>query len=102
MSCPSVDGCTPSDPLLKTFGFRAKRQLTIEQIRAALAANPDLQRQIRLINHVGSADDSNGELQQQLIALGGDHIVKKRLVVVNSEDQLRYYVRTGDIPDATS
>lgn len=38
------------------------------------------------------------ETQQQLIQLGGDHIVKKRLVVVNSEDDLRYYIRTGEVP----
>ncbi|PAV81451.1 hypothetical protein WR25_22273 [Diploscapter pachys] len=36
--------------------------------------------------------------EQQLLALGGEHFVKRRLVVVNSEDQLRYYVRTGDLP----
>lgn len=40
----------------------------------------------------------NLEMQQQLIELSGDHIVKKQLVVVNSEDELRYYVRTGDVP----
>ncbi|VDM77707.1 unnamed protein product [Strongylus vulgaris] len=36
-------------------------------------------------------------VESQLMALGGDHTVKRRLVVVNSEDQLRYYVRTGDV-----
>ncbi|VDM50861.1 unnamed protein product [Toxocara canis] len=99
VTCPGVEGCSTNDLLSRTFGFRAKRHLTIEEIRAALAANPDLQRQIRLTNHLGTSGRSNAETQQQLIALGGDHIVKKRLVVVNSEDQLRYYVRTGDVPD---
>lgn len=42
--------------------------------------------------------DNNLETQQQLIELGGDHVVKKQLVVVNSEDELRYYLRTGDVP----
>ena len=37
-------------------------------------------------------------LQQQLIYLGGDTIVRRRLIVVNSEDELRYYVKTGEIP----
>lgn len=31
--------------------------------------------------------------------LSGDHLVKKKLVVVNNEDELAYYVRTGAVPD---
>uniref|UniRef100_A0A0N5A937 ZP domain-containing protein n=1 Tax=Syphacia muris TaxID=451379 RepID=A0A0N5A937_9BILA len=99
-SCPNVEGCTNNDLLTRAFGlWRTRRHLTIEDIRAALAANPDLQRQIRLTNHISGQGRTSSETQQQLITLGGDHIVKKRLVVVNSEDQLRYYVRTGDVPD---
>ncbi|MCP9265487.1 hypothetical protein DINM_020802 [Dirofilaria immitis] len=96
--CEEVDGCGRSNLLSNTFGLRHKRHITIEQIRAALAANPDLQRQIRLMNRFGTQSQTTSEIQQQLIRLGGDHIVKKQLVVVNSEDELRYYVRTGDVP----
>ncbi|VDM96197.1 unnamed protein product [Thelazia callipaeda] len=96
--CEDVEGCEKSDTLLNTFGLRSKRHITIEDIRAALAANPDLQRQIQLMNRFGTQSQTTSETQQQLIALGGDHVVKKQLVVVNSEEELRYYVRTGDIP----
>ncbi|CAJ0584340.1 unnamed protein product, partial [Mesorhabditis spiculigera] len=43
-------------------------------------------------------NDHYQKAEQQLLALAGDHVVKRRLVVVNSEDQLRYYVRTGQMP----
>uniref|UniRef100_A0A8R1TTC1 ZP domain-containing protein n=1 Tax=Onchocerca volvulus TaxID=6282 RepID=A0A8R1TTC1_ONCVO len=96
--CDEVEGCGNTNLLSDTFGLRIKRQVTIEQIRSALAANPDLQRQIRLLNRFGTQSQTTSEMQQQLIELGGDHVVKKQLVVVNSEDELRYYVRTGDLP----
>ncbi|CAG9540000.1 unnamed protein product, partial [Cercopithifilaria johnstoni] len=96
--CEEVEGCGESNLLSNTFGLRSKRHITIEEIRAALAANPDLQRQIRLMNRFGTQGQTTSEMQQQLIELGGDHVVKKQLVVVNSEDELRYYVRTGDVP----
>lgn len=96
-TCGGVDGCT-SSTLTSSFGLRSKRHITIEEIRAALAANPDLQRQIQLMNRLGTPGQTSSEMQQQLIELGGDHVVKKQLVVVNSEDELRYYVRTGDVP----
>lgn len=38
-------------------------------------------------------------LSQQLLTLSGDHKVSKRLVVLNSDDELQYYVRTGAVPD---
>jgi hypothetical protein len=38
-------------------------------------------------------------LQQQLIAIGGDHVVRKRLVVVNTDEELHYYVKTGELPE---
>ncbi|VDK85214.1 unnamed protein product [Litomosoides sigmodontis] len=97
-TCEEVEGCGSSNLLSNTFGLRSKRHITIEEIRAALAANPDLQRQIRLMNQFGTQSQTTSETQQQLTELGGDHIVKKQLVVVNSEDELRYYVRTGDVP----
>ncbi|VDM07490.1 unnamed protein product [Wuchereria bancrofti] len=97
-TCEEVEGCGNSNLLSNTFGLRIKRHITIDDIRAALVANPDLQRQIRLMNRFGTQSQTTSEIQQQLIELGGDHIVKKQLVVVNSEDELRYYVQTGDIP----
>lgn len=52
ISCPTVEGCPGDDIVSRTFGLnRAKRdgpELSLEQIRAALAANPLLQRQIAL------------------------------------------------------
>ncbi|VDN19098.1 unnamed protein product [Gongylonema pulchrum] len=97
-TCENVEGCGSLDLLTNAFGgLRSKRHITIEEIRAALVANPDLQRQIQLINRFGTGQ-ATPEMQQQLIELGGDHVVKKQLVVVNSDDELRYYVRTGDIP----
>uniref|UniRef100_A0A1I7Z6U3 ZP domain-containing protein n=1 Tax=Steinernema glaseri TaxID=37863 RepID=A0A1I7Z6U3_9BILA len=83
---------------------RGKRaSLSLEQIKAALEANPKLQQQIGLRTSE-SASPSPGSrmnavsvaaLQQQLMAIGGDHKVTKRLVVLNSEEDLRYYVQTG-------
>ncbi|ETN75861.1 hypothetical protein NECAME_03634, partial [Necator americanus] len=114
-SCAPVDGC-PRDK-------RAARSLSLEEIRRALEADPKLASQIGISPHVlanrpGHSDlmcsvhwnsknmlisvsSSNFRMisvESQLLALGGDHTVKRRLVVVNSEDQLRYYVRTGDVP----
>jgi hypothetical protein len=37
-------------------------------------------------------------VQQHLDALAGDHVVTKRLIVMNSENELQYYLRTGSIP----
>lgn len=107
-----VEGCPGDDLIARSFGFskRAKRtqELTLEQIKAALAANPHLQQQLGLVTPSSSptrptTNDAhhvhmNASLQQQLIYLGGDTIVRRRLIVVNSEDELRYYVKTGEIP----
>lgn len=54
-TCDDVEGCGSSDLLSNAFGgLRRKRHITIEEIRAALAANPDLQRQIQLMNRFGT------------------------------------------------
>jgi len=74
-----------------------------------LAANPYLQQQLGLgsplalsppatVNDPGNSFRMNNSLQQQLITLGGDTIVRRRLIVVNSEEELRYYVKTGEVP----
>lgn len=102
--CNSVDGCPNSsshDILSSMFQNRAKRYLSLEEIRAALAANPYLQQQLNLANDTlpMSTDRMNAVLQQQLVAIGGDHVVRRRLIVVNSEEELKYYVKTGDVPD---
>uniref|UniRef100_A0A0N4ZIU0 Apple domain-containing protein n=1 Tax=Parastrongyloides trichosuri TaxID=131310 RepID=A0A0N4ZIU0_PARTI len=102
--CNNVEGCPNSlsqDMLTSMFKSRAKRYLSLEQIRAALAANPYLQQQLNLANDTlpASTERMNAVLQQQLVAIGGDHVVRKRLIVVNSEEELKYYVRTGDVPD---
>ncbi|KAL6740534.1 hypothetical protein Aduo_013881 [Ancylostoma duodenale] len=88
-NCPPVDGC-PRDK-------RSARSLSLEEIRRALEADPKLASQIGISPHV-LANRPGHSVESQLLALGGDHTVKRRLVVVNSEDQLRYYVRTGDVP----
>ncbi|EYB93902.1 hypothetical protein Y032_0177g575 [Ancylostoma ceylanicum] len=90
-NCPPVDGC-PRDK-------RAARSLSLEEIRRALEADPKLASQIGISPHVlANRPGHSVSVESQLLALGGDHTVKRRLVVVNSEDQLRYYVRTGDVP----
>ncbi|CAJ0600857.1 unnamed protein product [Cylicocyclus nassatus] len=87
-NCPAVEGC-PRDK-------RSARSLSLEEIRRALEADPKLASQIGLSPHA-LASRPGHSVESQLMALGGDHTVKRRLVVVNSEDQLRYYVRTGDV-----
>lgn len=51
-NCDTVEGCLveSSDLLSRTFGasFRSRREVSLEAIRAALAANPELQHQIGL------------------------------------------------------
>ncbi|CAB3409139.1 unnamed protein product [Caenorhabditis bovis] len=100
-TCDDVEGCD-ADHM-----HRYKRELSLEDIRRALEANPELASQIGISPNAfaqrkGESPENrhfNSVVQeQQRIALGGDHVVRRRLVVVNSEDQLRYYVRTGDIP----
>ncbi|KAK0410186.1 hypothetical protein QR680_004997 [Steinernema hermaphroditum] len=107
--CQPVEGCEEQQQedllhsslksVFATLGSRAKRaSLSLEQIKAALEANPRLQQQIGLrADSVTASPGSrmNAALQQQLLAIGGDHKVTKRLVVLNSEEDLRYYVQTG-------
>lgn len=113
MKCPIVEGCSTNELLAAASNGigsgrrhrRMKRQLTIEQIRAAIAANPHLSSQIgnlpsSILTGGGGGGRSSDTLQQHLARLGGDHIVKKRLIVVNSENELQYYVRTGNIPQS--
>jgi len=47
---------------------------------------------------VGYLVSSVSALQTQLISIGGDHIVRRRLIVVNTEDELRFYIKTGEVP----
>ncbi|GMR48318.1 hypothetical protein PMAYCL1PPCAC_18513 [Pristionchus mayeri] len=83
--CSPVDGCNEG---------RGKRALSLEEIRAALQADPSLGRHIQLMSNSIDPVDT----KDQLMALAGDHVVKKRLVVVNSPDELRYFVSTGTLP----
>uniref|UniRef100_A0A1I7WLX8 ZP domain-containing protein n=1 Tax=Heterorhabditis bacteriophora TaxID=37862 RepID=A0A1I7WLX8_HETBA len=98
LTCPDVEGCPTNE-----FG-RTVRSLSLEDIRRALEDDPKLASQIGIPPSVLSKKPGPSGLvlilsiEQQLLALAGDYTVKRRLVVVNSEDQLRYYVRTGDIP----
>uniref|UniRef100_A0AC35U7P9 ZP domain-containing protein n=1 Tax=Rhabditophanes sp. KR3021 TaxID=114890 RepID=A0AC35U7P9_9BILA len=104
-TCNAVEGCPRTespDSITNIFKTRAKRLLSIDQIRQAVAANPYLLEQLNLTNNTLSTPSSNHlntVLQQQLVAIAGDHVVRKRLVVVNSEEELKYYVKTGDVPE---
>uniref|UniRef100_A0A914X3B6 Uncharacterized protein n=1 Tax=Plectus sambesii TaxID=2011161 RepID=A0A914X3B6_9BILA len=121
--CPAVEGCSANPLLARNFGFttplirgtsaapfvRAKRQgLTIDQLRAALAQQLGQQQQQQAQNQFGNTQTTLASnrppaaLQQYLVSLGGDHIVKKRLIVVNSENELQYYIRTGNVPQSQS
>ncbi|KAI6192867.1 hypothetical protein M3Y99_01913200 [Aphelenchoides fujianensis] len=97
-TCPSVEGCAGDDLLSRTLGLRSKRYVSLDQIRAAFSANPALQQQLALGTGAPGNQLSNS-LQQQLITIGGDHIVRKRLVVVNTDDELSFYVKTGNVPE---
>uniref|UniRef100_A0A915E234 ZP domain-containing protein n=1 Tax=Ditylenchus dipsaci TaxID=166011 RepID=A0A915E234_9BILA len=99
-TCSAVEGCPGDDIISRSLGLRSKRYLSLDQIRAALAANPYLQQQLSLGAQQATQQNAkmNNSLQHQLITLGGDHIVRKRLIVVNSEEELHYYVKTGEVP----
>lgn len=71
----------PNDPAI-SFGKRRKRQPTTLPVLSFLPINTDL--------------------QQNLVTLAGDHVVTKKLVVVNSETELQYYLRTGNVPSGAS
>lgn len=96
-NCEEVEGCDSS------YMHRYRRELSLEDIRKALEANPALASQFGIspsafARNPSSTGSFNSVVEEeQRIALGGDHIVQRRLIVVNSEDQLRYYVRTGNI-----
>ncbi|CAI5449709.1 unnamed protein product [Caenorhabditis angaria] len=96
-NCEDVEGCDSN------YMHRYRRELSLDDIRRALEANPELASQIGISpNAFTTTKGSNKHFtsvvqEQQRISIGGDHVVRRRLVVVNSEDQLRYYVRTGDI-----
>ena len=112
-SCATVDGCPRDDLISRSFGLRAKRELSLDQIRAALAADPSLHEKLSLLPSSPTTKMSRCRfergsnkyllpflaLSQQLMTLSGDHKVSKRLVVLNSDDELQYYVRTGAVPD---
>ncbi|KAI6187212.1 hypothetical protein M3Y98_00218100 [Aphelenchoides besseyi] len=95
-TCPSVEGCAGDDILSRTLGLRSKRYVSLDQIRAAFSANPQLEKQLAL---GASAPGSQLTLQQQLITMGGEHVVSKRLVVVNTDEELHYFVKTGELPE---
>jgi len=97
-TCSAVEGCIGDDLVSRSLGLRAKRHLSVEQIRAALAANPYLQQQLSLSQSSNPSSRMNSSLQTQLIGIGGDHIVRRRLIVVNTEDELRFYIKTGEVP----
>uniref|UniRef100_A0A1I7U7E6 ZP domain-containing protein n=1 Tax=Caenorhabditis tropicalis TaxID=1561998 RepID=A0A1I7U7E6_9PELO len=96
-TCDDVEGCDSS------YMHRYRRELSLEDIRKALEANPELASQFGISPSAFARNPSKSRNftsvveEQQRIALGGDHVVRRRLIVVNSEDQLRYYVRTGNI-----
>lgn len=96
-NCDDVEGCDSS------YMHRYRRELSLEDIRKALEANPELASQFGISPSAFARNPSKSRNftsvveEQQRIALGGDHVVRRRLIVVNSEDQLRYYVRTGNI-----
>uniref|UniRef100_A0A914PFI3 ZP domain-containing protein n=1 Tax=Panagrolaimus davidi TaxID=227884 RepID=A0A914PFI3_9BILA len=96
-TCPSVDGCPRDDLISRSFGLRAKRQsVSLEQMQKMFAANPSLYEKLLPSLNTGKMSQS---LSQQLLTLSGDHKVSKRLVVLNSDEELQYYVRTGAVPD---
>ncbi|ULT95582.1 hypothetical protein L3Y34_004353 [Caenorhabditis briggsae] len=96
-NCDDVEGCDSS------YMHRYRRELSLEDIKKALEANPELASQFGISPSAFARNPSKTRNftsvveEQQRIALGGDHVVRRRLIVVNSEDQLRYYVRTGNI-----
>ncbi|KAI6236389.1 hypothetical protein M3Y95_00152400 [Aphelenchoides besseyi] len=97
-TCPSVEGCAGDDLLSRTLGLRSKRYVSLDQIRAAFSANPQLEKQLALGASAPGSQLSNS-LQQQLINIGGEHVVRKRLVVVNTDEELHYFVKTGELPE---
>ncbi|CAH60755.1 Protein let-653 [Caenorhabditis elegans] len=96
-TCDDVEGCDSS------YMHRYRRELSLEDIKKALEANPELASQFGISPSAFARNPSKSKNftsvveEQQRIALGGDYLVRRRLIVVNSEDQLRYYVRTGNI-----
>uniref|UniRef100_A0AC34F3W6 Uncharacterized protein n=1 Tax=Panagrolaimus sp. ES5 TaxID=591445 RepID=A0AC34F3W6_9BILA len=96
-TCPPVDGCPRDDLISRSFGLRAKRQsVSLEQMQKIFAANPSLYEKLLPSLNTGKMSQS---LSQQLLTLSGDHKVSKRLVVLNSDEELQYYIRTGAVPD---
>uniref|UniRef100_A0A914CVP1 ZP domain-containing protein n=1 Tax=Acrobeloides nanus TaxID=290746 RepID=A0A914CVP1_9BILA len=98
-TCPTVEGCPgeqASGLLSPLFNLRSKRDESLAQLRARWAGTPYYQEPLTLPNQ--PPERMSSTLRQQLMLLGGDHIVRKRLIVVNSEEELQFFVRTGEIP----
>ncbi len=110
--CPSVDGCaapssSPQSSLVQNFRRYKRQNLAFPQI-PLLGNTPGqflrgYQGQVRLPGPLlAPTARPPAALQQYLLALAGDHIVSKKLIVVNSENELGYYLRTGSVPNSNA
>lgn len=89
--CQAVDGCPAQ---------RRRRQSGFLQSSSSLAnrfGSPALPSLIRR-PFAPSLTHSSGPDQANLARLAGDHVVKKSFVIVNDENELAYFIRTGKVP----
>ena len=72
------------------------------QLAAALQHASASSSNASVVSNPLTAQQPSASVQSHLLELAGDHVVKKRLVVMNSENELQYYLRTGSIPSRTT
>jgi len=86
--CNAVDGCeSPNAALPVLINSRGRRKRQHFPVPTSFS-------------NLGPSFQVPGAFQQNLLGSAGDIVVSKKLVVVNSENELQYYLRTGNVPTA--
>lgn len=106
VTCPLVEGCPGDDIVSRTFGInRAKRNDVMQGFTDQISALNDGATRRNVFGNRANLWSDNSQIsrinnahQQQLLLMGGDTLVQKQLIVVNTDEELKYYSKTGEIP----
>lgn len=105
--CNAVDGCDSPNAalpvLINSRGRRKRQQIPVPNSFSNLGPSFQVPGAFQQ-NLLGSAGIQQNQLAsagvQPNLGSAGDIVVSKKLVVVNSENELQYFLRTGNVPTA--